>query len=442
MKKFIYILLGSVSVIIFYFILVNIFPKSAGRYPVYVLLFLLDLYLYSSLHRKIWSWKKPKAIVITFLYWLPALMVLVLIFGSILIPFIYWNKYFETYIVGLILISYISKLIPMIFLFISDVIRFIRFLCRQAQRKKKIQGEKISRSIFLKRVGLIGGGLMFGGLLAGMIKWVHDFRVWEEIIRIPDLPPSFSGFRIVQFSDLHLGSWLSKKDLEEAVDIINDLDADVAFFTGDMVNYSSEETFKFEHILNKIKTRMGVYTILGNHDYGDYVKWKTPEAKTKNLQELYNFYRRILLKLLSNENVIIKKGDDKIVIIGVENWGSMKRFQKFGDIDKAIKGAEDVPVKILLSHDPTFWEYKVNNFRQTIDLTLSGHTHGGQVGVEFPAIKWSTAQYIYKYWAGLYSSKNMTTGGEQYLYVNRGTGSIGYPGRVGILPEITLIELY
>ena len=207
------------------------------------------------------------------------------------------------------------------------------------------------------------------------------------------------------------------------------------------MNYTTDEAFEFEDIFKKLKAQYGVFCVLGNHDYGDYKRWESKEAKNQNMEELYSFFSRVGWKLLRNENHVIQKGNEKIAIIGVENWGSLGRFQKYGDLDKAIKGVENIPVKILLSHDPSHWELKVNNLPVTIDLTFSGHTHGAQFGVEIHGIKWSPAQYIYKYWAGLYSELNSMTGNKQYLYVNRGTGSIGYPGRVGILPEITLVEL-
>jgi predicted MPP superfamily phosphohydrolase len=283
--------------------------------------------------------------------------------------------------------------------------------------------------------------MMFSSLLWGMVKWVYDFRVWREWLALPDLPPSFSGFKIVQFSDIHLGNWVLKHELEEAVDVMNDLQADIIVFTGDLVNYKTDEAIEFTDIFKKLKAKHGIYAILGNHDYGDYTHWPTKEAKEGNMQQLYDFYDELGWKLLRNENVELTKGDDKIALLGVENWGSMKRFPKYGDLDKAVSGVEDAPVKILLSHDPTHWQYKIQDFKHTIDLTLAGHTHGGQFGFEFPGMRWSPVQYAYRFWAGMYQKRNTKTEGKQHLYVNRGIGTIGYPGRVGIRPEITLIEL-
>jgi predicted MPP superfamily phosphohydrolase len=302
-------------------------------------------------------------------------------------------------------------------------------------------GKPISRSKFLKQAGLVGGGIVFGGLTMGMFKWVVDFKIWKENINLKKLPVSFNGFRIVQFSDIHLGSWLSKDQLEVAVRQMNELQPDVIFFTGDLVNYETDEAFEFEDTFKKLRAKQGIFAVLGNHDYGDYKPWDSKQAKQANMIRLYDFYDRLGWKLLNNENHLVSKGSDQIAIIGVENWGSLGRFQKYGDLDKAVRGVENVPVKILLSHDPSHWELKVRDYPFNIDLTLSGHTHGAQFGFEFPGMRWSPSQYIYKHWAGLYSEMNPQTGLEQHLYVNRGIGTIGYPGRVGIYPEITIIQL-
>jgi len=424
-----------------YFVIGYYFPKTVGRYPLFVIIVLADLYLYNAYHKKIWSWKKPVAIIGTFVYWLPALSILFILIGAIFFPFEHWGKAFKNYLTGFIFIGFFSKLIPVFFLIISDSIRFYKWLAQKAQNTKKQDGDKISRGLFLKKIGLIGGGLMFGTLFTGMIKWVYDFKVQKEFIKIKKLPKTFDGLRILQFSDLHLGSWIWKNEMDKVVEIINNQNPDLIFFTGDLVNYQTDEAYEFEDTFKKLNAKFGVFCILGNHDYGDYKRWESEEAKNQNMEDIYSFFKRVGWKLLRNENHIIKNGDDKIALIGVENWGSLSRFQKYGDLAEAVKGAENISVKILLSHDPSHWELKVCNFPLTIDLTFAGHTHGGQFGVELRGIKWSPAQYIYKYWAGLYSGLNTLTKEKQYLYVNRGTGTIGYPGRVGILPEITLVEL-
>jgi predicted MPP superfamily phosphohydrolase len=287
---------------------------------------------------------------------------------------------------------------------------------------------------------LAGGGLIFSSLIFGMLKWVYDFKIHRVQISLPNLPASFDGLKIVQISDMHLGSWASSDPLDEAVAKINSLQPDLVFFTGDLVNYKTEEAFPFMEALQKVRAKYGVFVTLGNHDYGDYTRWPSPEAKKQNMTDLYHFYDEIGWKLLNNENQLFEIDGEKIAVIGVENWGAFSRFPRYGDIEKALQGTEDAEVKLLLSHDPSHWEEIITKQCPDIDVTFAGHTHGFQFGIEIKKLKWSPAQYVYKYWAGLY--ENLLEGRKpQYLYVNRGLGTIGYPGRVGILPEITLFEL-
>jgi len=375
------------------------------------------------------------------LYWLPAILTSLIIIGLLFYPFDHWSKGIRIYVVGFIFIGYFSKLVPIFFLAIDDLRRIIKRLFKKNNAAPSEISETIPRSIFIRRLGLITGGVLFTSLLGGMVKWVSDFRVKREVIRLNGLPASFSGYRIVQFSDIHLGNWVSKKELEEVVQMMNDLQPDVIFFTGDLVNYKTDEAYEFRDILSKLNARDEIFAILGNHDYGDYSPWPDETSKQENMNHLYEFYQQMGWNLLRNENYILRKGNDELAILGVENWGSLGRFQKYGDLGKALHGVDQIPVKILLSHDPSHWELKTLNSSATIGLTLAGHTHGAQFGFEFPGIRWSPSQYIYKYWAGLYSELNTITGEKQYLYVNRGIGTIGYPGRVGIWPEITLFEL-
>jgi hypothetical protein len=441
MKKIFIAVAVSLLTIILFLIAGHYFPKSIGRFPVFAIIFLLDLYLYISIRQKINALPKIFSFLAVFLYWLPALLTGLIIAGLLFYPFDQWGKGIKVYVVGFIFIGFFSKLIPIAFLIVDDIRRIIQKLFRRKPVEKKPSSEAIPRSLFLKRLGLITGGVMFTSLLGGMVKWVSDFRVRRVLIRLAGLPASFSGYRIVQFSDIHLGGWASKKDLEEAVQMMNDLEPDVLVFTGDLVNYKTDEAFEFAGIFSKLKAKDGIYAILGNHDYGDYSPWPDEVSKQENMTKLFDFYRQLGWKLLRNENDTLKKENDELAIIGVENWGSLGRFQKYGDLEKALIGVEDIPAKILLSHDPSHWELVTLNSTSPIGLTLAGHTHGAQFGFEFPGFRWSPSQYIYKYWAGLYGEPNRLTGEKQYLYVNRGIGTIGYPGRVGIWPEITLIEL-
>ncbi len=407
----------------------------------FAVLYILDIYLFWVYKDNIWKGNLLKAWLISLVFWFPMIMIIAMAVISLYHPFDNWNLQFKTYYGGFIFAGYASKLIPIVLILLSDFIKIVRGIFGYS--KPKIDSEKfrVSRSGFIKKVGVLTGSLFFGTLTFGMFKWIYDFKIWRKVVKLPNLPKSFNGFRIVQISDIHLGSWLSKNEMHEAVKKINELDADVVFFTGDLVNYSTDEAYPFEDILNKIEAKNGVYSILGNHDYGDYKRWKTQEEKAANLQEMHMLHKRMGWKLLNNENEIIKNGSDEIAVVGVENWGSMKRFQKFGDLEQAAIGTENVPVKLLLSHDPSHWRLKALDSNHHMDITFAGHTHGAQFGIEIPGVRWSPSQYIYKHWAGLYTETSRVTGKEQHLYVNRGLGSIGYPGRVGILPEITVIEL-
>jgi len=277
-------------------------------------------------------------------------------------------------------------------------------------------------------------------MIIGMIKWAYDFKIKALGLTLPKLPTSFNGFKIVQISDIHLGSWTQPEALQEAVNRINNLEADIIVFTGDLVNFTTREAYPFEHTLVQLKAKHGVFAILGNHDYGDYVNWETAEEKDKNISDIVDLYSRMGWHLLRNEHVLVDKSGEKIALIGVENWSAISRFPRYGNLVQASKNLDDIPVKILLSHDPTHWDAEVRKRHNDIDLTLSGHTHGFQFGIEWKNLRWSPAQYMYKQWAGLYNSTG--TNADQYLYVNRGLGNIGYPGRIGILPEITLLTLY
>lgn len=446
MKKVLKITAFLLFLIISYLIILNQFPKDAGRFPFLVILFLSDYYLWKSFTQ----WLKNKRFffrsIITLLYWLPLLLLAVLTVARMASFELIANESIIILLQGFIVSVYISKLIPVIFLLFSDLLKFIRFLIRKIHNLRRSEFEKrnghpITRSKFLQQIGLAGGGLLFSGLLVGMFRWVHDFKVHHHRLKLPHLPNSFNRLRIVQISDLHLGSWTSADELENAVTTINNLRPDLIFFTGDLVNYKTDEAFRYENILSGLNANYGVFTILGNHDYGDYTHWTSAQAKENNMTDLFELYRRIGWKLLNNNNAIIEHIDGKIAIIGVENWGNFTRFPQYGDIEKAKKNTESADVKILLSHDPSHWEKIISIYHPDIDLTFSGHTHGFQFGVELKHFKWSPAQYAYKYWAGLYENLNAVSK-KQYLYVNRGIGTIGYPGRVGILPEITCFELY
>lgn len=427
-----------------YFVLQEQLPKMAGFYPFFILLVLLDLYLWNSLKNKIFKLKPFLKYSLAALYWLPLLVWIVTIISFLIAPYYEYDNTFTLYLYGSLFVVYISKIFPVLFLLVSDLVRIFSCAVNRVQaytsKSKLPAGRKISRSRFLQSLGLITGGIVMSGFITGMVKWATEFKVWRQDIRLPGLPESFRGLRLVQISDLHLGSWVSGESLEEAVEIINSLDADLFLFTGDLVNYKTDEAFPYREILERINARYGRYAVLGNHDYGDYASWPSEDAKRENMAKLFRFFDEIGWKLLRNEHAIVESGDEQIALIGVENWSIYNRFPRYGDIDRAKAGTESIPVRILLSHDPSHWDRMISNQHKDIGLTLSGHTHGFQFGVEMNGLKWSPAKYLYKQWAGLYSSQNSAEE-SQYIYVNRGLGNIGYPGRIGILPEITLIEL-
>ena len=369
------------------------------------------------------------------------LLLLVSTIVLVFIPGNQWNPMARSMIFGSIFSFYIAKFFMAVVLGLTDLVRLIDKLNKlYLNRKKPVEDRDdtpVTRRKFLENIALLTGGLVVSSMFMGMFKWVHDFTTKRVSISIPDLPDAFNNYRIIQISDLHLGTWSHTDPMEKAVAEINNMNADLIVFTGDLVNYTTDEAYRFKEILTALKAPDGVLAILGNHDYGDYINWPDAGEKQKNMEDLYQFYHQIGWKLLRNDHVIISKGMDKIAVIGVENWSQNTRFPRLGSIIKAQKGIGQVSTKILLSHDPSHWDSVVLKEHQDIQLTLSGHTHGFQFGIEIPGLKWSPAQYMYKQWAGLYENKST----QQMLYVNRGLGSIGYPGRIGILPEITIFEL-
>jgi len=441
MKLRLSLILTPILLVLGYLLLNAYLPKYSGQFVFMVILFFADLYLWSSITKKIFSNTIWLRVLIISLYWLPLAMVIFIMVGAVFVPITEWNDPFRTIWFGIIIVFYVSKMLPVFFLLLADFLRLMSkafHLINKGNRQNVVKkNEGMSRSKFLQYMGFITGGLVMGTMFTGMFKWVYQFVVYKEKIKIDKLPSAFKGFKIVQISDMHLGSWTTPKPLVQAVDMINEMNADLIVFTGDLVNFSTKEAFRYASILKNLKAKNGILTILGNHDYGDYVNWPDKVAKQKNMQDLYDLYDRMGWDLLRNENKIFNSEDGDLALIGVENWGANPRFPKHGDIDKALKGAENAKAKVLLSHDPSHWEKIILPKNYDIDLTLSGHTHGFQFGYESKNFKWSPAKWLYKYWAGLYKDKNSS----RQLYVNRGIGSIGYPGRIGILPEITVLEL-
>lgn len=337
------------------------------------------------------------------------------------------------FMTGIFMGIFISKLILAIFLLLEDTSRFLSFIFNYVFKPNN--SLYTSRRQFLDAVFLGVASMPFFAFIYGMVKTAYDYQLFKIDLPIKDLPDELSGFTIAQISDIHSGSLSDIAALEKAVTTINQLNPDMFVFTGDLVNNKASEYKDFVDVFKNIKAKYGQFSILGNHDYGDYIDWESENIKKENLQTLKQYHKDTNWTILCNENRILDIQGEQLALIGVENWGAKMRFGKYGNLKKAYSGTESVKTKILLSHDPSHWDAEVRKKYKDIQLTLSGHTHGMQFGVENKWFKFSPVQWFYAQWAGLYTEDN------QSIYVNRGFGFIGYPGRVGIRPEITLLTL-
>jgi predicted MPP superfamily phosphohydrolase len=336
---------------------------------------------------------------------------------------------------GLMLLVYVPKILITLILLGEDVFRILIGVVNHFVDYNKEATFLPSRRKFVSQVGLGLAAIPFLSLIYGIFEGKYNFKVIKQAIFFPDLPDAFDGFTITQISDVHSGSFDNPDKIEYAIDLINQQKTDLILFTGDIVNTHAKEMHPWITTFNKIENHpFGKYAVLGNHDYGEYVTWKTKEEKAENFEAIKELYGQIGFNLLLNEHTFIEKEGQKIALVGVENWGH--NFKQAGDLNKAGAGLTKNDFKILMSHDPSHWEHVVKSDPNHYHLTLSGHTHGMQFGIEIPGyFKWSLAQYVYKQWAGLYENLG------RYVYVNRGFGFHAYPGRVGIMPEITVIQL-
>ncbi|MGV3698184.1 metallophosphoesterase [Flavobacterium sp.] len=335
---------------------------------------------------------------------------------------------------GLLLLVLLPKLVLTFVMLMEDVLRLMMGTVNHFMGHNS-DSFLPHRRKFVSQVALGLAAVPFLSLIYGMTVGKYNFKVVRQTLFFPDLPDAFEGFKLTQISDIHSGSFDDEEKIQYAIDLINEQESDLLLFTGDIVNARADEMHPWIDTFNGLrKFEHGKYSVLGNHDYGAYLDWKSEEAKAANFEAIKDLHRQMDFKLLQNESIKIKKGEDEIAIIGVENWG--KHFGSNGDIDKASENISPTDFKILMSHDPSHWEYIVKRHPKNVQLTLSGHTHGMQFGIEIPGyFKWSLAQYMYKQWAGLYNEFG------RYVYVNRGFGFHAYPGRVGIMPEITVFEL-
>lgn len=403
-----------------------------------ILALLIDLYVFQAIKTAFQNSTEITRKIVFTIYWsitvLALLAVLVLLFtnpqklGGIT----------RNFILTALFANLLSKVFVVIFLLIDDIARLGKYASQKISGDKVVEpssGNSISRSEFLAKTGLIVGSIPLFSITYGIVSGAHDYRIKRSTVTLKNLPAAFDGLKIVQISDIHSGSFFNKTAVKGGIEKIIKEKPDLIFFTGDLVNNVATEMIDYVEVFGKLSAPLGVYSTLGNHDYGDYYTWPSIEAKRKNLKTLMNIHKSMGWDLLINEHRFLKRNGEEIAIIGVENWGAGERWPKYGILEKAYKGTDNAAVKLLLSHDPSHWDAQVRPLYKDIDIMFAGHTHGFQFGIEAGDFKWSPVQYVYKQWAGLYQEEN------QYLYVNRGFGYIGFPGRVGMPPEITVMEL-
>lgn len=401
------------------------------------ILLIADTYIITGIRGLSKKWKFAGKKAFTWWYWGVSIFLIAGLFFSI------YAKLGLGFKGGILLVFFIvlaAKIFFLPFLVVDDVRRLVLWKARKNNKPEpefpasQPKPDSIPRSEFLIKTGLLAGALPMASLGYGIINGAYDYRIKHRTLYLPNLPKAFDGIKLGQLSDIHSGSFYNKKAVQGGVEMLLKEKPDFIFFTGDLVNNKSEEMREYQDIFAKVKAPLGVYSSLGNHDYGDYAHWDSPAAKKKNLDDLKATHKNMGWDLILNDNRRLKVDGEEIGILGVENWGSLSRFPKYGRLDLATKNTQDLPVKLLLSHDPSHWRAQVLDYKD-IDMMFAGHTHGMQFGIQTKHFQWSPIQYVYKEWAGFYRE------GNQQLYVNTGYGFLGYPGRVGILPEITIFTL-
>lgn len=393
----------------------------------------IDYYAFQAVRVSGLAWPRNMRLVFNALYLLSSVFGYLYIIASAADLLNWKSNHLLQYFTAIVFIIFISKFVIALFVGIDDLRRALTWTASQFTSSQEFSP---SRSRFLSQLGVLAGAVPLVSLTYGMWRNPYRYQVHSHKIPVDQLPEELRGLRIVQISDIHSGTFIFKEPIENAISMINDLKADIVFFTGDLVNNAAVEMQPYIEIFKKIKAKHGVYSVLGNHDYGDYRQWPSREVKAANFRHLLETHRQLGWDLLRNENRVLDINGRKLAVIGVENSSASHRFQNYGDLAKAQEGTKSADLKLLLSHDPSHWNAEVTKAFQDIAITFSGHTHGFQFGIEIPGwVKWSPSKYVYKQWAGLYQQ------GTQHLYVNRGFGMLGYPGRVGILPEITCIDL-
>ena len=408
-----------------------------ARWIVFLIFVLtLEFYTYQAIKTVV----KPK--VYHWVYFLVTLIIYaIIIYGFTKFDRSIGQTKQSLFTIGLFLLFIVPKLLITPILLLEDVTRVLRGLVTLFTDKNSTDNFLPDRRKFISQVAMGVAVIPFISLIYGMTKGKYNFKVIKQSLFFNDLPDAFDGFTITHISDIHSGSFDDKEKIEHAINLINEQQTDIVLFTGDIVNSLATEMHPWIETFKKIHTpKFGKYSILGNHDYGEYLDWKGNEkAKAQNFEDIKDLHRQIDFKLLLNQHVFIEKDNQKVALVGVENWSSYfksRSLKQYGNLEDASKGLTANDFKILMSHDPSHWDIEVQNHSSNFQLTLSGHTHGFQFGIEIPGfIKWSPVQYVYKQWAGLYENLG------RKIYVNRGFGFHAYPGRVGIMPEITVIEL-
>lgn len=396
------------------------------------LLLAIDLYAFQLVRTAFADFSESSKMVMFGIYWVLNLIAIAVVIHSAVGEGL--TNYARYYVFSLLMLLVTPKLVGILFLAGEDIYRLGARIVSMLNDQTEVAVP--GRRAFVSQVGLAVASLPFAAMLYGMARTGFQISIRRQQVWFDDLPEAFDGLKVVQLSDLHSGSFNSNAFFEKAVDKIKSLEPDLIFFTGDLVNNQAVEAEPFVTTFSKLKAPLGVFSILGNHDYGNYGPWPSTQAREENFQRLQNVHRDSGWRLLRNESEILIRESSEIAVVGVENWGASRHFPKYGDLNKAVESVKETPFKILLSHDPSHWDAQVKNHPQKFQLTLSGHTHGAQFGIEIPGFKWSPAKYIYKQWAGLYEESD-----GQKIYVNRGLGFIGYMGRIGIPPEITFLEL-
>jgi uncharacterized protein len=428
--------------------------RFTGFGIVALIMIAIDIYVFQAIRFLMQGSSDKTRLTVFSIYWTVSVLALLVVVCFPFITLFQSNKFLRNYVFAVIVGLFFAKLLAAIFFLMDDIRRgflwIMSKLFSDTGARFMGDGTGITRSAFLSWLGVAAGGTFLGSFIYGFGN-KYDYHIRKLKLSFDNLPASFKGLKIVQLSDIHSGSFQDKKAVERGVEMALKQNADIILFTGDLVNDIYTEMNDYIDVFSKLTAPLGVYSVLGNHDYGDYYQWpdrdETHMEKEKqagrrihsplqeaSISKLKEIQMQMGWRLLMNEHVAIERNGDVIGLLGIENWGA-KGFAKYGKMSEAHAGSERYPFKILMSHDPSHWDAEVRPKYPDIDLVLSGHTHGMQFGIENPYFKWSPVQWVYKQWAGLYGE------GKQKLYVNRGYGFIGYPGRVGILPEITVIEL-